>query len=417
MTKPPLQMFEANNYKAIRASGKIRFDWLTCFIGNNGVGKSSLIEALETFRDVASKGLDKAMRRWRGFEHVWNHGVERKVISISAKPPAKNLPLEEDLRVTRKFLESIAQPPRLSDPMRFSMDWSWKGHSYKLSQSISQGPRPNEVFITDEVFMHKSRSGTERIVRDGTGRSTYESTDKQGSGGYKEYLAKQTLDPGTSLLGIADMDDWQFLRLNPEKLGQPKAQSLATRKVRLASDGSNIAEYLNEIRDLDQNAFAGILASIAYVLPYAHDLQPAMTSELERTFYLNLTEENFKVPGWLLSSGTLRIVAILACLRHPSPPPLLVIEEIENGLDPRTIHLIVEEIRAAIVSNRTQVIMTTHSPYLLDLLDLSHIVVVEREDGQPIFNRPDVTKLAEWTNKFAPGKLYTMGRLKKGESR
>ena len=91
-----------------------------------------------------------------------------------------------------------------------------------------------------------------------------------------------------------------------------------------------------------------------------------------------MTEENFKVPGWLLSTGTLRILALLACLRHPYPPPLLVVEEIENGLDPRTIHLLVEEFRAAIAAKKTQILVTTHSPYLLDLLDLSHIVVVER---------------------------------------
>ena len=35
-------------------------------------------------------------------------------------------------------------------------------------------------------------------------------------------------------------------------------------------------------------------------------------------------------------------------------------------------------------------ILTTHSPYLLDLLDLSHIVIVEREEGQPVFRRPDI---------------------------
>jgi predicted ATPase len=136
-----------------------------------------------------------------------------------------------------------------------------------------------------------------------------------------------------------------------------------------------------------------------------------LTSELERTFYLKLKEENFEVPGWLLSTGTLRIVALLACLRHPMPPPVLVVEEIENGLDPRTLHLLVEEIRAAITAGTTQVIVTTHSPYLLDLLDLSHIVVVEREEGQPVFRRPDLEYLAEWSKTFSPGGLYTMGRL------
>lgn len=121
------------------------------------------------------------------------------------------------------------------------------------------------------------------------------------------------------------------------------------------------------------------------------------------------------MPDWLLSTGTLRVVALLACLRHPQPPPVLVVEEIENGLDPRTIHLVVEEIQAAIAHGKTQVIFTTHSPYLLDLLDLSHIVVVERIEGQPTFKRPDKKELAQWAKSFAPGRLYTMGRLTQGQ--
>jgi predicted ATPase len=115
----------------------------------------------------------------------------------------------------------------------------------------------------------------------------------------------------------------------------------------------------------------------------------------------------------LFSTGTLRILALLAVLRHPQPPPLIVIEEIENGLDPRTIHLIVDEIRNVVESGLSQVILTTHSPYLLDLLPLSQIVLVERDPkGQPIFTRPaDQKSLDTWAEQFTPGKLYTMGRL------
>ena len=75
----------------------------------------------------------------------------------------------------------------------------------------------------------------------------------------------------------------------------------------------------------------------------------------------------------------------------------------------------VEEIRAAITAGTTQVILTNHSPYLLDLLDLSHIVVVERENGEPEFRRPDAENLAEWSKSFSPGHLYTMGRLTRGD--
>jgi predicted ATPase len=138
---------------------------------------------------------------------------------------------------------------------------------------------------------------------------------------------------------------------------------------------------------------------------------------LQRTVYLEMTEGNFKLPGWMLSTGTIRVLAIIALLRHPEPPPLIFIEELENGLDPRTLNLVVEEIRRSVQLERTQVIITTHSPYLLDLLSLSQIVVVERVNGQPVFTRPaDHPSLEAWLEKFSPGQLYTMGRLRGGQS-
>ena len=198
-------------------------------------------------------------------------------------------------------------------------------------------------------------------------------------------------------------------------MGSPKPQKRTGGSIRLAKDGSNIAEYLLSIRDIDPDAFDGIVETLQYVLPYAGDLQPALTSELERMVYLQMTEGHFKVPGWLLSTGTLRIVALLALLRHPKPPSLVVIEEIENGLDPRTIHLLVDEIRSAVESGRTQIILTTHSPYLLDLLNLSHIVLVDRvtasqpfpvrliknrsRNGQGILVRAASTPWTSWAGK------------------
>ena len=81
------------------------------------------------------------------------------------------------------------------------------------------------------------------------------------------------------------------------------------------------------------------------LLSYASDVQPTSTFEIERAAYLQLSERDFKVPGWLISAGTLRILALLAVLRHPSPPSLIIVEEIENGLDPRSMRLLVDEIQ------------------------------------------------------------------------
>jgi predicted ATPase len=179
--------------------------------------------------------------------------------------------------------------------------------------------------------------------------------------------------------------DWQFLTLAPDRMGLPVPQQRTGGGVRLARDGSNIADFLLDLRRPRSERLRWHRRDDV-LRPALRQRPPASltSSEIERKAWLQLTEADFKVPGWMLSTGTLRLLALLALLRHPKPPPLIVVEEIENGLDPRSIHLIVEEIRNAVLDGTTQVVLTTHSPYLLDLLTLDHLVLVERDgEGHP----------------------------------
>ncbi len=371
--------FRLENFKAIRDSGPIHFGPLTAFIGNNGSGKSSLIEGLDTFRTFVLDNLNVAMNAWRGIEHIRN----KKAIA----------------RKKRNGHKSAS----MSQPMVFRLHGHRGKDEFAAESAIGDRKDGSEIVVESESLTilgtTSRRTEDDRVV-----------WEKPATKGEATGLA-----PSWGSLHRSDLGPWlatwQFLSLNPSVMGDPKPQTRTRGRIQLARDGSNIAEYLNEIRKLDAEAFIGIFEALRFVLPYAKELEPTLVSGLQREFYLSMKEEDFEVPGWLLSTGTLRVLALLACLRHPKPPPVLIVEEIENGLDPRTLHLLVEEIRAAIAEGKTQVILTTHSPFLLDLLDLSQIVVVEREDGQPVFRRPDDAKLAEWSKSFAPGRLYTMGRL------
>jgi predicted ATPase len=387
----PLRSFRLQNFKAVRDSGMVKFGPLTVFIGNNGSGKSSLIEGLETFRDIVLDGLDDAMRRWRGFEHVWNHAVQHELRQMA------------DHR------------PHHTNPMAFRIDMRLQNYSIRARQELNLGEGGNELFIQHEQIIRRGQGTTDRTTRDAQGRQTVAMDHRHPALSVKPTDVAPKVEDGESILKDmvgGHLESWQFLALRADTMGQPVPQQRAAGRIRLAKNGANIAEYLNEIRRLNLEAFNGILQSLQYALPFAKDLQPFLASELQREFYLKLKEEEFEVPGWLLSTGTLRILALLACLRHPEPPPVLVIEEIENGLDPRTLQLLVAEIQEAITAGTTQVILTTHSPHLLDLLHLSHIVVVEREENEPKFRRPDDEKqLRAWAREFSPGQLYTMGRL------
>jgi predicted ATPase len=113
----------------------------------------------------------------------------------------------------------------------------------------------------------------------------------------------------------------------------------------------------------------------------------------------------------MMSTGTLRALALISALRHPEPPTLLVVEEIENSLDPRTLGLVVDVIRRAVRAGRTQVIVTTHSPQLLDMVLLKHLVFVQRYSaGEPVFYRPaDQAEVRKWAESFSPGGTFTRG--------
>jgi predicted ATPase len=398
-----LKSVAVENFKAVRRSGTVKLTPLTVFIGNNGSGKSSLIGALETYRAIVLEGLDAAMNHWHGMEYVRNRRAgDRK--------------LTEDGHETRE------------KSLTFRLKGSWGPGTFQVRLDAGQEAGMNETWIENEMIAfprlgrryHRDRTGRCAVYRDaGPSVVTHISSDRSGVSRPTKprvsMLDRETIFLAGESASPSDWKEtirrWQFLALNPDSMGAPARQRMTGGPPMLNRDGSNLGQYLWSLREASVDAFNDLLDVLRAVLPYARDLQVAITQEIERWVYLEMTEEEFQVPGWLLSTGTLRILALLACLRHPDPPPIFIVEEIENGLDPRAIHLLVEEFRATIHAKKTQIIVTTHSPYLLDLLDLSHIVVVDRVDGEPVFSRPDKDQLHEWSKSFAPGRLYTMGLL------
>lgn len=396
MKNLPLKSFRLKNFKAIEDSKTIKFTPLTVFIGNNGSGKSSLIEGLETFQNTVTHDLDYAMQQWKGIEHILNKKVKK---------------------VKDKNSEFIEYPIQFNIKGDFSKNVSNNRKDFSIDMVIGSKKNFDEFFIQTETMKIKSKDSDEiNLLREFNPLNPMDFVEPL----FNHKLSGMSIPSSSSIFSIShpkimnnSINLWQFLNLSPESMINPTNQNRTSGYVKLKKDGSNIAQYLHDIFKRDPDCFEGIIDSLKYVLPYAVDLQPKVTSEIERTVYLELTEENFKVPSWLFSTGTLRILALLAVLRNPVKHPIVIIEEIENGLDPRTINFILEEIRMATESG-TQVILTTHSPYLLDLIPLEYIVFVERYEGETIFTKPfDNGNLDEWKKSFSTGELYTMSKFGK----
>jgi predicted ATPase len=117
------------------------------------------------------------------------------------------------------------------------------------------------------------------------------------------------------------------------------------------------------------------------------------------------------VPATRLSDGTLRYLCLLVILLHPDPPPLICIEEPELGLHPDIIRTVGKLLIDA--SQRTQLIVTTHSDFLVSALSEvpEAVVVCERGSKGTELRRLDPERLKDWLEKYTLGELWSMGEI------
>ncbi len=142
--------------------------------------------------------------------------------------------------------------------------------------------------------------------------------------------------------------------------------------------------------DVDGTGFAGVVAKLCQnestkigYLDWLTELRPEQIVDVEvragaaNDLMFGLVEKN---RGWMaapaLSDGTLRFAALVAALFQPVKPKLICIEEIENGMHPARMALLVDLLRT-FTRNGVQVIVTTHAPWLLSWLNEAELSAVQ----------------------------------------
>ena len=185
--------------------------------------------------------------------------------------------------------------------------------------------------------------------------------------------------------------------------------------------------------DGDPNFLEGDFSNLALVVNdlLSRRLEPSLNDYLKRFYesYESLHPRIFgntielivneagmtgALPASRLSDGTIRFIALLAILCHPNPPPLICIEEPEIAMHPDSQDLVVQLLKQA--SERTQVIVTTHSPWLIDRLsDEPDAVIVCERDRHPAkgtqFNRLSLDKLDDWLADYTLGETWMRGAV------
>jgi predicted ATPase len=187
---------------------------------------------------------------------------------------------------------------------------------------------------------------------------------------------------------------------------------------RFRHDASNIATFLLRLKEKEPGSYELIRDTVRLIAPFFHDFllrpQTKGTNELVRLEWQQKGSD-FPFQPNQLSDGTIRFICLATALLQPNPPATIVIDEPELGLHPYAISLLADLVKSA--SERTQVILSTQSPTLLDHFNPDQIVVVNRRDGRSTFERLDAQALAEWLDDYSVGELWQKNVVQGGPAR
>ena len=180
---------------------------------------------------------------------------------------------------------------------------------------------------------------------------------------------------------VETFEDMRFLDLSPDRMRNPSFPG----KMMLGDSGENLPTVLKSIWEDSQlqQTFRDWLRELAPMDVEDFEFPADSTSG---RIQLVIVEGGRRLSGYAASDGTLRFLAMLAALLGPNRPRLYFFEEIDNGIHPSRLHLLVELIEKQTAGGDIQVITTTHSPQLLAMLSDESFkyasVVCRQEESQ-----------------------------------
>lgn len=366
-----LSSIAIKNYRSLR-DVSVDFGGLNLFIGANASGKSAILDTLRFLSDAIRSRSFRVPAYSRGgiLNMAWK-GREADEIEITVTVDGDRrfewyvrLVLEghQDFTVIERIRETtLGSPPTQLLESDRGRGWWWSREESK-GVELLQEPTNCALAAASADASFPAREVAEFVAKWGF------------------------FDPSPFLL----RRDWSL----------PDADSLDVY-------GRNLAETLF---DLPQTEMEKVVSATKSIVGVPTSLEPRISEDQER-FYFVQHEPGLRFPvnQMGVSSGTLRMLALMTALYGQQGTALIGIEEPENYVHPTALHAFAEHIDAA--KNQIQILMTTHSPMMLDLLDEpASIIIVKRDDNLGTYVQsepnPDGIRKALDASGFGLGQYY-----------
>ena len=371
---PFLTRVQIRDYKSI-AKADVRLGAFTILVGRNGSGKSNFLDALRFVADSLRTSLAQAVQARGVVYEIKRRGAESPSFSIGlrlALPDLKTATYSLSIRALKGGAFSVG--------------------AETLAVRHGSGPVLGSYSVADGEILDCSIDNPPPVPSD------------------RLYLVNVSGFPEFRAVHDA-LAAMSFYNFNPETLKVPQKPDAGDL---LHRDGSNLASVVARLKAERPEELERIIQYLAAIVPGLSGIDRLPLGPLETLQFEQQIEGLTKPFGffaWNMSDGTLRALSALAAAWQPGMS-LVGIEEPESALHPAAAGALMDALREA--ASQTQILITSHSPDLLDHVDLEtdRLLAVSFENGVTKIAPIDKASLSVIQDHlYTPGELLRLDQL------
>ena len=357
---PELDAITIKGFKSLASIENLPLRAINVIVGSNGAGKSNFIGVFSFLHAIREGHLQ---------DYVIKAGGADKVLHFGAKVTKKiEIGISFQGGVNKYRIELS---PTAADQLYPSAEvvYFWNKDKYPTGQPYNEALPPR---------------GLEAGISDPGGRKI------------AEYVR-------------AHLDRWRLYHFHDTSSTSPMKLTGDINDNRfLRPDGSNLAAFLYFLRQRHEASYTLIRKSVQRVAPFFDDFQLApqqLNQSKIRLEWKHRNSEGF-FDASSLSDGTLRFIALATLFLQPEQlrPSVILVDEPELGLHPYAISMLASLVKQS--SLKTQVIVSTQSPLLLDYFQPEDVLVADRNQSTTVLTRLQPTNLNSWLQDYSLGQLW-----------